>query len=76
MDYTNMSGKICKFCNETNLEWDQDHHARTGKWKLQNHKGCSNKDLRYGQDRCAACRYNGQRVCDMSLSKYKHQAKI
>lgn len=71
-----MPGKTCKFCKETNLEWDQDHHVRTGKWKLQNHKGCNNKDLKYGKDRCPACRYNCQRVCDMSASWERHVARL
>ena len=71
-----MSDNKCKFCGEMNLEWDRNHHSVTGKWRLQIHNGCSSRDLRYGKDRCAACRWNCQRVCDMSAGWERHLAKI
>lgn len=68
--------RTCKYCGETGLTWDYEHHKNTGKWRLIKHKGCSDGTKLYGKDRCAACRWNCNKVCDLSISKYKHQAKI
>ena len=66
--------KTCKYCGETGLNWDYEHHANTGKWRLIKHKGCTSGSLRYGNDRCRACRWNGKKVCD--LRSDDHVAKI
>ena len=71
-----MSGSTCKFCGEKDLEWDHDYHSRTGRWRLQRHNGCNKPTLKYGKDRRPACRWNGQKVCDMSASWERHVAKI
>ena len=39
--------KTCKYCGETGLNWDYEHHANTGKWRLIKHKGCTSGSLRY-----------------------------
>ena len=33
--------KTCMRCGTTDLSWNQVHHQLTGKWKLENHKECS-----------------------------------
>tara|TARA_B100001123_G_scaffold121211_1_gene141082 strand:- start:746 stop:958 length:213 start_codon:yes stop_codon:yes gene_type:complete len=66
--------KTCKYCGETGLNWDYEHHKNTGKWRLIKHKGCTSGSLRYGNDRCPACRWNGKKVCD--LRSDDHVAKI
>ena len=71
-----MSGSTCKFCAQKDLEWDHDYHSRTGRWRLQRHNGSNKPTLKYGKDRCPACRWNGQKVCDMSASWERHVAKI
>jgi len=35
--------KTCHRCGTTNLGWNQSYHQLTGKWKLENHKECSNQ---------------------------------
>ena len=71
-----MSDKTCLYCGETGLSWDYEHHKNTGKWRLIKHKGCTSGSLKYGMDRCPACRWNGKKVCDMSSHDYNHVAKI
>lgn len=69
-----MNDKTCKFCGESELNWDYEHHSRTGKWKLVEHRGCSKTFLKFGNDRCPACRWNGKKVCDLRTDD--HFAKI
>lgn len=33
-----MGDKVCNRCGYKGLDWDQDFHKKTGKWKLGNHK--------------------------------------
>jgi len=35
--------KTCHRCGTTDLGWNQAYHQATGKWKLENHKECSNQ---------------------------------
>lgn len=37
-----MADKQCNRCGKRGLDWDQDFHRKTGKWKLDNHKTISN----------------------------------
>ena len=69
-----LSDKTCKFCGETGLSWDHEYHARTGKWRLSRHKGCSTSWVKRGKDRCVACIYNGNKECDPRQDG--HMAKI
>jgi len=34
--------KKCHKCGTIGLNWSQSYHRITGKWKLENHKGCQN----------------------------------
>ena len=68
--------RTCKYCGETGLTWDYEHHKNTGKWRLIKHKGCTSGSLKYCKDRCPACRWNRKKVCDMSSHDYNHVAKI
>ena len=36
-----MSYKTCQKCGTSGLRWNQIYHQITGKWRLENHKGCS-----------------------------------
>ena len=31
----------CQKCGTNGLGWSQEYHRITGKWKLENHQGCS-----------------------------------
>jgi len=33
--------KVCFKCGTIGLDWNQGYHRLTGKWRLENHKGCS-----------------------------------
>ena len=68
-------GRTCKFCGQRGLEWDQAYHSRTGRWRLEKHSGCMKSNLRYGNERCSACKWNGNKVCDWN-DENGHIARI
>jgi len=37
----NMRKITCQKCGTNGLGWSQEYHRITGKWKLENHQGCS-----------------------------------
>jgi hypothetical protein len=36
-----MGRNTCYKCGTDGLDWSQEFHRQTGKWKLENHKGCA-----------------------------------
>ncbi len=36
-----MGKTTCSRCGTDGLGWSQEYHRLTGKWKLENHQGCT-----------------------------------